>query len=304
MAPETAKNNPQLDRVMEQYRELARAAREARGPAEVRAALDRHFGAFPSAGAVKCEPVSAGGVKAEWISAPSADRGRVILYLHGGGYAAGSIASHRELGARLSKAAEARCLVADYRLAPENPFPAAVEDATAAYKWLLDDQHCRPERLAIAGDSAGGGLTVATMVALRDGRTPLPAAAACISPWVDLEATGGTAESNANLDPLVSREVLQMFTGMYLGDRDPRTPLASPLYADLHGLPPMLIQVGSGEVLLDDAKRLAERARAAGVKVELEIWPDMPHVWHWCAPVLDDGQRAIEKIGEFVRART
>lgn len=304
MASETAKNNPQLERVMEQYRELARTAREAQGPAEVRAALDRQFGAFPSAGAVKCEPVSAGGVNAEWISAPNVNRERVILYLHGGGYAAGSIVSHRELVARLSKAAEARCLAADYRLAPENPFPAAVEDATAAYKWLLDNQRCRPERIAIAGDSAGGGLTVATMVALRDSRTRLPAAAACISPWVDLEVTGGTAESNADVDPLVSREVLQMFTQMYLGARDPRTPLASPLYADLRGLPPMLIQVGSGETLLDDAKRLAERARAAGVTAELEVWPDMPHVWHWCAPMLDDGQRAIERIGEFVRQRT
>ncbi|HUY18898.1 MAG TPA: alpha/beta hydrolase [Candidatus Binataceae bacterium] len=304
MAPETAKNNPQLERVMNEYRELARTAREAKSPAEVRAALDQYFGAFPSAATVKCEPVSAGGVKAEWISATNANRDRVILYVHGGGYAAGSIASHRELVARLSKAAEARCLSVDYRLAPEHPFPAAVEDATAAYRWLLENQHCRPERIAIAGDSAGGGLAVATLVALRDGRTPLPAAAACISPWVDLEVTGGTADSNAELDPLVSREVLQMFTQMYLGDRDPRTPLASPLYADLRGLPPMLIQVGSGETLLDDARRLTERARAAGVTAELEVWPDMPHVWHWCAPVLDDGQRAIERIGAFVRQRT
>jgi monoterpene epsilon-lactone hydrolase len=304
MAPTTAKANPQLDLVMEQYRDVSRAAREAQSPAEVRAALDRQFGAFPSAGDVRCEPISAGGVKAEWISAANANRERVILYLHGGGYAAGSIASHRELAARLSKAAEARCMVPDYRLAPENPFPAAVEDATAVYQWLLADQHCRPERMAIAGDSAGGGLTVATLVALRDRRIALPAAAACISPWVDLEVTGGTAESNANVDPLVSREVLQMFTRMYLGDRDPRTPLASPLYADLRGLPPMLVQVGSGEVLLDDAKRLTERVRAAGGKAELEVWPDMPHVWHWCAPVLDEGQRAIEKIGEFVRRLT
>jgi epsilon-lactone hydrolase len=299
-----SQNNSQLERVLEEYRDLARAARDAQSPAEVRAALDGHFSAFPSAAAVKCEPVSAGGVSAEWISAPTAERDRVILYLHGGGYAAGSIASHRELAARLSKAAAARCLVADYRLAPEHPFPAPVEDATAVYKWLLDDQHCRPERIAIAGDSAGGGLTIATLVALRDARLPLPAAAACISPWVDLAVTGATADSNADVDPLVSREVLQLFTQMYLGNRDPRTPLASPLYADLNGLPPILIQVGSGEVLLDDAKRIAERARAAGVKVELEVWPDMPHVWHWCAPVLAQGQQAIEKIGEFVRQRT
>jgi phosphinothricin tripeptide acetyl hydrolase len=289
---------------MEQYRELANSAREAKSPAEVRAALDRHFGAFPSAGSVKCEPVSAGGVKSEWIAAPDADRERVILYLHGGGYAAGSIASHREIAARLSKAARARCLVADYRLAPENPFPAAVEDAVAAYKWLVESQHCKPAKLAIAGDSAGGGLTVATLVALRDRGIPLPAAAACISPWIDLEGTGASMDSNAKVDPLVSREVLLMFRQMYIGDRDPKMPLAAPLHADLRGLPPILIQVGSGEVLLDDARRLAERGRAAGVKTELEVWPDMPHVWHWCAPMLDDGQRAIDRIGEFVRRAT
>ncbi len=297
-------SNPQLEKVMEQYRELANSAREAKSPAEVRAALDGHFGAFPSAGSVKCEPVSAGGVRSEWIAAPNADRERVILYLHGGGYTAGSIASHREIAARLSKAAQARCLVPDYRLAPENPFPAAVEDAVAAYKWLVENQHCKPAKLAIAGDSAGGGLTVATLVALRDAGTPLPAAAACISPWIDLEATGASVDSNANVDPLVSREVLLMFTQMYLGNRDPKTPLASPLHADLRGLPPMLIQVGSGEVLLDDARRLAERGRATGVKTELEVWPNMPHVWHWCAPVLEDGQRAIERIGEFVGRAT
>jgi monoterpene epsilon-lactone hydrolase len=300
--PET--RNPQLEKVMEQYRGLANSARDAKSPAEVRAALDRHFGAFPSASSVECEPVTAGGVKSEWIAAPNADRERVILYLHGGGYAAGSIASHREIAARLSKAASARCLVADYRLAPENPFPAAVDDACAVYKWLVDNQRCRPAKMAIAGDSAGGGLTVATLVALRDSGAPLPAAAACLSPWIDLEVTGASVDTNANVDPLVSREVLLMFTQMYVGDRNPRMPLASPLHADLHGLPPLLIQVGSGEVLLDDARRLAERARTAGVKAELEVWPDLPHVWHWCAPVLEEGQRAIERIGEFVRQAT
>jgi acetyl esterase/lipase len=223
-----------------------------------------------------------------------------MLYLHGGGYVIGSLTTHRGLAGRLSQAAKARVLLIDYRLAPEHPFPAAVEDATAAYRWLLA-HGCTPARLAIAGDSAGGGLTVATLVALRDAGQPLPAAGVCLSPWTDLEGLGESVTSKASADPIVQKEMLLRLASCYLGDADPRTPLAAPLYADLRGLPPLLVQVGTAEILLDDALRLAERAKAAGVAVTLEAWDDMIHVWQLFAPLLPEGQQAIARIGEFVQ---
>lgn len=251
---------------------------------------------------ISTEAVDANGVPSEWVTAPEADSTRAMLYLHGGGYVIGSIVSHRELAARLSRATGSRVLVIDYRMAPENPFPAAVEDATAAYRWMLangfDSTH-----ITIAGDSAGGGLTVATLVALRDAGVPLPALGVCISPWIDMEAIGESMTARAELDPMVGREGLLDFAKMYLNGADPRTPLAAPLYADLTGLPPLLVQVGTSETLYDDSTRLAERAKAAGVDVTLEPWEEMIHVWHLFAPILPEGQQAIERIGEYVRER-
>jgi monoterpene epsilon-lactone hydrolase len=247
--------------------------------------------------------VEAGGVPAEWIATPEALHERGIYYLHGGGYTLGSINTHREMISRLSRAARARALAIDYRLAPEHPFPAAVEDSTAAYRWLLAIG-VDPARLVIAGDSAGGGLTVATLVALRDAGDPLPAAAVCLSPWVDLEGLGESMTTRAEVDPMVQREELLQHVKAYLGDAHPRTPLAAPLYADLRGLPPLLIQVGTAETLLDDSTRLAERAKAAGVDVVLEPWDDMIHVWQFCAAILPEGQQAIDRIGEFIRKHT
>ncbi len=181
--------SPQLQQLFEQQKALAQTAGKAKSPQELRAAMAAAFSAFPSAGEVKCEPVNANGVKAEWITAKNAAPDRVIMYLHGGGYVMGSIDTHRELVARLSKAAQARGLAIDYRLAPENPFPAAVDDSITVYRWLLA-QGYKPERIVIAGDSAGGGLAVSTLLALRDLGASLPAAAVCISPWVDFEAEG------------------------------------------------------------------------------------------------------------------
>jgi monoterpene epsilon-lactone hydrolase len=244
--------------------------------------------------------VDVAGIPAEWVVAPDADAQCVILYLHGGGYVVGSIATHRGLAGRLSHAAAARVLLIDYRLAPEHPFPAAVEDATAAYRWLLGSG-VNPARMVIAGDSAGGGLTVATLVALRDAGEPLPAAGVCQSPWVDLEGIGDSMTTKADVDPMVQRERLVQLAQCYLAGADPQTPLAAPLYADLHGLPPLLVQVGTAETLLDDATRLADRARAAGVEVSLEPWDDMIHVWQLFAPMLPEGQQAIERIGDFIR---
>ena len=269
--------------------------------ADTRAGFEQMAGMFPVDADVKCEPLNAGGVKSEWVTAPGADAGRAILYLHGGGYVIGSINTHRTLAARLSRAAKARVLVIDYRLAPENPFPAAVEDSVAAYRWMLSTG-LKPSRIAVAGDSAGGGLTVATLVAIRDAKLAVPAAGVALSPWVDLEGIGDSMTSKASVDPMVQKEGLVQMAGAYLAGKDPRTPLAAPLYADLAGLPPLLIQVGTSETLLDDSTRLAERARKAGVKVTLEPWENMIHVWQLFAPMLEEGQQAIEKIGGFVRA--
>ncbi|HEY1851214.1 MAG TPA: alpha/beta hydrolase [Candidatus Binataceae bacterium] len=250
---------------------------------------------------VKCEAVSAGGVPAEWIVPPNAANDRVILYLHGGGYVMGSINTHRAMIARIARASEAKALALNYRMAPEDPFPTAVDDATAAYRWLLA-QGYKPGKIVISGDSAGGGLTLATLLALRDAGIPLPAAAVPISPWADLEGTGASIQTRAAADPMVDKAGLLRMAQMYAGDSDPKNPLISPIYADYKGLPPMLIQVGDAEILLDDSTRVAERARAAGIKVELEAWPEMFHVWHVFAKILPEGQQAIDRIGEYVRA--
>jgi acetyl esterase/lipase len=270
---------------------------------EMRANFAEGTAALQATADITTTPVDAGGVPAEWITVPGAVAERVVLYLHGGGYVVCSVSTHRDLISRIARAAEARALGVEYRLAPEHPFPAAVEDATAAYRWLLASG-VNPAAIAIAGDSAGGGLTLATLVALRQAGDPLPAAAVCLSPWVDLEGVGDSMTTKAAADPFVRQEMIQFMAQHYLGDHSPRTPLAAPLYADLHGLPPLLIQVGTAETLLDDSTRIAERARAAGVQVTLDVWDDMIHVWQLFAPMLPEGQQAIERIGAFIRAHT
>ena len=270
--------------------------------AERRAQYERAEKVFPTPPDVKVEHVSAPAAPAEWLRPPAAEPGRVVLYLHGGGYVIGSPRSHRHLAAAIAGAAGASALLLDYRLAPEHPFPAAVEDATAAYRWLLE-QAIAPGRIVIAGDSAGGGLTVATLLALREAHVPLPAAGVCISPWVDLTCSGASYGTKADVDPIVRRAGVEEMAQAYLGPTLPRTPLASPLFADLRGLPPLLIHVGSDEVLLDDAVQLAARARAAGVETTLEVYERMIHVWHWFLPMLDEAQTAVEAIGRFVRSR-
>jgi monoterpene epsilon-lactone hydrolase len=270
--------------------------------AERRAQYERAEKVFPTPADVKVERLNAPAAPAEWLRPPSAEPGRVVLYLHGGGYVIGSPRSHRHLAAAIAGAAGASALLLDYRLAPEHPYPAAVEDATSAYRWLLD-QAIAPEHIVIAGDSAGGGLTVATLLALREARVPLPAGAVCISPWVDLTCSGASYATMAAADPIVRRSGVEEMARAYLGATPPRSPLASPLFADLRGLPPLLIHVGSDEVLLDDAVQLAERAKAAGVDATLEVYDHMIHVWHWFLPMLDEAQTAVEAIGRFVRNR-
>lgn len=251
---------------------------------------------------IKVEKITVEGIPAEWVDAPEAAPERAILYLHGGAYIMGSCNTHRGLAARFSRAASARVLLLEYRLAPENPFPAALEDAVAAYRWLLSAGFA-PQCLAVAGDSAGGGLAVATLLKLRDDGVPLPAAAVLMSPWTDLEGTGESVKTKAETDPWLQAEGLRPLASLYLCGQDPRQPLASPIHADLRGLPPMLVHAGEDEILLDDSVRLVERARAAGVEVTFKIWEGMWHVFQGFADVLPEGRQAIAESGEFLKGR-
>jgi acetyl esterase/lipase len=252
---------------------------------------------------VTVEPVTANGVKSEWTSTLDADRSKAVLYLHGGGYVIGSLDSHRHLAAEAGRAARARTLAIDYRLAPEHPFPAAVDDTLAAYRFLLANG-VPSGGITIAGDSAGGGLVVAAMLAIRDAGLPQPACGWTISPWVDMEAIGESMIGKAATDPTVQKAGILDMAKHYLNGADPRSPLAAPIYGDLRGLAPLLIQVGAAETLLDDAVRLAQVAGAADVAVDLQIWPEMIHVWHVYYPELAAGRRAIAAGGEFARAMT
>ena len=246
------------------------------------------------------EPVSAGGVDAEWIASPNSGHENVILYFHGGGFRLGSVSSHRELIARLSEASGCRVLAINYRLAPEHCFPAAIDDAVASYRWLLDRGH-GPENVAMAGDSAGGNLVLAAMLRLREQNMPLPAAGVLMSPWTDLAATGNSYVSRADADPIHQRRMILALAKTYLGDHgDPRDPLASPIYADLTGLPPLLIQVGDRETVLDDSVVFARRAETSGVSVQLEVWDGMIHVFQMFAVEIPEAKRAIASIGQFL----
>jgi monoterpene epsilon-lactone hydrolase len=243
-----------------------------------------------------------GGVPAEWATVPESDPSKVVLYLHGGGYVIGSVATHRGLVSRIAAAGGTRVLSLDYRLAPETPFPGAVEDATAAYAALLE-QGFSPENIAVGGDSAGGGLTFAALVALKDQGHPIPGAAFALSPWIDLEGLGESMQTKAAADPMVEKSGLLKMAALYLAGADPKAPLASPLYADLADLPPMLIQVGTAETLLDDSIRIADHMRAAGGTVELQQYEDLIHVFQAFAPIVPESLEAIEKIGAFLKSQ-
>jgi monoterpene epsilon-lactone hydrolase len=258
---------------------------------------------FPTPQELRTEQVDADGVPCVWASMPGTSTERTIFYLHGGGYVIGSPNGYRELAAALSQAADARVLLIDYRLAPENPHPAGVQDATIAYRWLVK-QEADPANTVVAGDSAGGGLTVALLAALRDAGDRLPAAAVCMSPWVDITLSGASVDDRAELDPIVSRPLLENMAGAYLMGQDPQTPSASPLFADLSGLPPILILVGTSEALHDDSTRLADRAREAGVDVTLSVADEMYHVWPAMSSFLPEAREAVEEIGRFVQSRT
>ncbi len=251
---------------------------------------------------VRVTEVSAGGVPAHWLEAPGARAGRVLLFLHGGGFELGSLRSDGELAARLGRASGMRVLFPEYRLAPEHPFPAAVDDVLAAWRWLRTGQDLSPASLAVAGDSAGGGLAAALLVALRDAGQALPAAAVLMSPTVDLTSSGASMTERAGQDPVSTPAMLRQFASRYLAGADPKTPLASPLFASLAGLPPLLIQAGTADLLLSDSERLAAAAAQAGVNVTLQIGEGLPHVYQLLLGTPEAAQ-ATRQIGIFLRAR-
>lgn len=271
--------------------------------ASMREAMNAMLGAAPPPEDLSFEPVDAGGVPAEWSSIVGrADSGRVVIYFHGGAYALGSVGTHRNLVAHIARRTGAHVLNVDYRLAPEHPFPAAVDDALAAYRFVLASG-VPAGKIALAGDSAGGGLTAACLVALRDAGDPIPGAAVCISPWLDLSLSFPSWESKADVDPMLARDQIQLCANAYMDGADPKTPTVSPVFAELGGLPPLLVQVGTAEVLLDEAVEFAKRAEEAKVDTTLEVAQDMIHVWHAFADLLPEGRDALDTLAAFLDAK-
>jgi len=270
---------------------------------ELRAAFAPAGRLHPVPDDVLVTEVTAGGVPAHWLAAPGADTGRVLLFLHGGGYELGSLRSDGELAARLGRASGMRVLFPEYRLAPEHPFPAAIDDVLAVWRWLRTDQDLSARSIAVAGDSAGGGLAVALLVAIRDAGDALPAAAVLMSPTVDLTSSGASMTERADQDPFSTPALLRQLASSYLAGADPKTPLASPLFASLAGLPPLLVLVGTADLLLSDSERLAAAAAQAGVDVTLDVGEGLPHVY----PIMlgtPEAAEATDQIGRFLRARS
>jgi len=281
----------------------AAAGQPAPTVAQNRASFDSRSDLYPLPGDTVVSKADADGVPARWITFPGADAGRVLLYLHGGGYQIGSFHSHGELAARLGRASGRRVLLPEYRLAPEHPFPAAIDDVLAAWRWLCGAAGLDASSIAVAGDSAGGALAVAMMTALRDRGEDLPAAAVLMSPWTDLSSSGASMTERAGEDPILTPEEVRAFAATYLAGADPRTPLASPLFARLDGLPPLLIQVGTAELLLSDAEELAKSALAAGVDVTLQVREGLPHVYPGMVGT-PEAAEATGQAGAFLRDKT
>jgi monoterpene epsilon-lactone hydrolase len=290
--------------VMEVLRERQRvgAGQAPASVADARATFAPAGPVHPVPDDVLVSEVTAGGVTSHWLDTPGVDSDRVLLFLHGGGYQFGSLLSDGELAARLGRAGGMRVLFPEYRLAPEHPFPAAIDDVLAAWRWLRTDQHVSARSLVVAGDSAGGGLTVALLVATRDAGDALPAAAVLMSPTVDLTSSGTSMTDRVDQDPISTPALLRQLASDYLAGADPETPLASPLFASLSGLPPVLIQVGTADLLLSDSERLAQAATEAGVEVRLEIGDGLPHVYQLMLGT-PEAAEATQRIGKFLRER-
>lgn len=286
---------------IEDLKALFTAKPRPTGWAERRQRMDEICAIVPPPDDVAFSPTTIGAMQAEWSLAPGSDARRVLLYFHGGGYCSGSVTSHRGMVGRVGRDAAIRTLAIAYRLAPEAPYPAALEDALAAWRFLRDQGYA-PGSIAIGGDSAGGNLTLALMLRLRAMGEALPAAAWLVSPWLDLRMTGKTLDSKADIDPLINRDYLTGLAAAFLAGHDPGDPVVSPLYADLAGLPPVLIQVGSSETLLDDAVRGAAALGAAEVRTTLEIWPHMIHAWMLWSERLTAGRAASDHAARWLRA--
>ncbi len=302
----------QLEQVIAHLRGLAASAAEAGASGDIaanRRIVDGYGDVHPSVRDFEAEvrPLRIEGVPCEWLLAAGADPDRRLLYIHGGGWTSGGLDSHRPLSARLSAATGCAVLAVDYRLAPENVFPAGLDDCVTTYAWLRENAPAGPgpaQSVFVAGDSAGGNLTLALLLALKQRDLPLPNAAVPISPATDFLATGASYRTRAERDPILTMgpEGIRGLAAIYLqGNAKPEDPLVSPLYGDPAGLPPLLFHVGDAEILLDDSTMMAEKARAAGVDVTLHVWPEMPHVWHAFAPFLPEANEAIAEIGAFVR---
>jgi epsilon-lactone hydrolase len=249
---------------------------------------------------VSIKSQSINGVPCEWITPRGIDRNKVLMYLHGGGYVFGGPNTHRQLTSKLAIAAGMAVLLVDYRLAPENRFPAAIDDATSCYLWLLDNGF-DSSKIALGGDSAGGGLTVATMINLKSRGVSLPCCAALMSPWLDLSSSGESVQLNAKSDAMLSPYALDVMTQHYLAHEDKEHPLASPLFADLSNLPPILVHVGSGEILLSDSERFINKVNDSGGKAFLKVWPKMPHVFQLFSSMIPESKKSITNLGEFIR---
>ena len=270
---------------------------EALSIEDQRAVMEASADMFPVAADVVVNELDVDGVPADWIAIEDCRTDRIVLYFHGGAYTMGSRNTHRGLASRIARAAKARVLLPDYRLAPEHPFPAAIEDAKRCWQWLLAEGH-RPQHMAIAGDSAGGGLALATLLMLKADGAPLPACAVGMSPWTDLEGTGPSAQPDAVDDPMLTPEGLRTSGGQYAA-ADLQNPLAAPLHGNLENLPPLLLQVGTREILLSDSTRFADKARAAGVDVTLEIEEGLIHVWQMF-PHVPEAESAVARVGAFI----
>lgn len=267
---------------------------------ENRKKLEKDVYLFKMPYGVKKTAFKIGDIGAEWLLPKKHDEKRVIMYLHGGAYIAGSPKTHRTLAARIAKKSESKALIIDYRLAPENPFPAAVDDAETAYKWLLKQGYISTN-IVFAGDSAGGGLTLATMLKLRDEKIPLPGAAVCLSPWTDLAITGDSVKLKKNEDLMLTEHYLKFSAEKYVGNNNPKNPYISPLYAELKGLPPILIQTGTADLIVDDALRFVENAKKSGLDITLDLWQDMFHVFQIFGWYFPESKTALKKIGNFIK---
>ena len=251
---------------------------------------------------VEIEKLEIEGIPAEWISPSGTQQDKIILHLHGGGYVSGGIDSHQMMCVLMAQTLKMKVLLPEYRLAPDQPFPAALDDILKVYRWLGAKGH-QPGDIILSGDSAGGGLTLATVLTLRDAGEPLPAAVVVISPWTDLKLKGQSYITNAKAEAVLQKDVLHEWASCYIGMENPENPLISPIYADFHGFPPLLIQVGSEEMLLDDARILAERAAAADVEVTLKVWEGMWHDWPVLGDLVPESRQAFEEFAQFVKEK-